>query len=175
MTCRSICFSPPLSGKNHTAYNEVNSKQNKWVTMDLTESLEDYLEAIYIHLKKNKVVRVKDLMKYFNYKSSSVNTAIGHLKRKGLVDHEKYGYIDLTSMGRELAQEIYNKHEKITGFLRDTLGINAKTAENDACRMEHVISDETYETFYRFIRHLEHSITKEKLEIIIEEFRNLPN
>ena len=75
--------------------------RNKRGNMDLTESLEDYLEAIYVHLQEKKVVRVKDLMKHFNYKSSSVNTAVGQLKKKGLVDHEKYGYIDLTTEGRE--------------------------------------------------------------------------
>ncbi|WP_319559373.1 metal-dependent transcriptional regulator [Marispirochaeta sp.] len=142
--------------------------------MDLTESLEDYLEAIYIYLQEQKVVRVKDLMKHFNYKSSSVNTAIVQLKKKGLVDHEKYGYIDLTPAGRKLAKEIYQKHEKLTRFLRDTLGINGETAENDACRMEHILSDETYETFYRFIKYLEQVLTRKKLDSIIEQFKKLP-
>ena len=139
--------------------------------MDLTESLEDYLEAIYVHLMERKVVRVKDLMKHFNYKSSSVNTAISQLTKKGLVDHEKYGYIDLTSEGRKLAKEIYRKHEKITRFLRDTLGIDKETAENDACRIEHVLSEETYETFYLFIKHLEQVLTRKKLDTIIEQFK----
>lgn len=123
--------------------------------MELSESLEDYLEAIYLLLKEKKVVRVKDLMQQFGYKVSSVNNAVKNLRKKGLVEHEKYSYIDLTEKGENVAREIYAKHENIYRFFHEILGISEKNAWNDACRIEHILSEETYTRFMEFYQDLE--------------------
>ncbi len=113
--------------------------------MELTQSLEDYLEAIWIISLKKKVVRVKDLMKHFGYKVSSVNYALNVLASKKLVEHEKYGYIDLTYKGGLIAREIYEKHKNLTKFFTQILGVTEDVASKDACNLEHYISKETYE------------------------------
>lgn len=110
----------------------------------LSQSLEDYLEAIYIIGLKKKVVRVKDLMNYFNYKVSSVNNALKILSEKGLIIHEKYGYIELTDKGKKVADKLYDKHKCLTRFFNDILGIKESIAVEDACAIEHHLHKETF-------------------------------
>jgi len=119
--------------------------------MELSESLEDYLEAILVLSGTKKVVRVKDLMNHLGYKVSSVNNAVKSLSEKGLVEHEKYGYIELTSEGTALAEKVYEKHKNITRFFQEVLGVSKETASKEACRIEHVLTGETYEKFTRFL------------------------
>lgn len=122
--------------------------------MELSESLEDYLEAILILSKEKKVVRVKDLMKYLGYKVSSINTAINNLSAKGLVEHEKYGYIELTAEGTVLAEKVYDRHKNITRFFQEVLGVPKETACQDACRIEHILNEETYNKFLNFLNYI---------------------
>ena len=87
----------------------------------LSQSLEDYLEAIYIIGLDNKVVRVKEVAGFLDVRPPSVVDAVGKLTENGLVNHEKYGYLDLTDEGNKLARKIHLKHEKLQHNLQLTL------------------------------------------------------
>lgn len=117
----------------------------------ISSSLEDYLEAIYILMKKHGYARVKEIAKLLNVRSSSVSEAILRLKSSGLVAHEKYGFIKLTDRGELLAKEIYRKHVKLLNFLVNVLGVPVEIAEKDACAIEHVISKVTLDKLLEFV------------------------
>ena len=110
---------------------------------ELTGSLEDYLETIYILLKKSETVRITDIAKFLALSKPSVNRAVKTLKEANLVVHEKYGTITLTKKGEELAKGVYFRHKTLMNFLVDDLKIEPKTAEQEACRIEHDISEES--------------------------------
>ena len=109
----------------------------------LTDSLEDYLEAIYILEKSNQRVRITDIAVKLKLSKPSVNKAINLLKGSGLVDHEKYGNIILTEEGRKVAKEIYYMHNTLKEFLINELNIAPEVAELEACGIEHVISKDS--------------------------------
>ena len=111
----------------------------------LTQSLEDYLEAITILKKERGNARIGDIGKFLKVKNPSVVSAINILADNGYVAHEKYSYVELTKKGRTAAEKIHEKHRVIVRFLRDVLKVPAKDAKNDACRIEHVISDESFQ------------------------------
>lgn len=119
----------------------------------LTPSLEDYLEAIYIISREKKVARVKEVAEFLDVKTSSVVGALKILKNKGFVEQERYGYIYLTAKGIKKAEEIYRKHNLLVEFLIDVLDLPKHIAEADACKMEHVLSKETFEKLAEFIEH----------------------
>jgi DtxR family Mn-dependent transcriptional regulator len=123
--------------------------------MKLSHSLEDYLEAIWIISLEKKVVRVKDIMQFLGYKVSSVNNALKNLASKNLISHERYGYIDLTPQGVEIAKTIYHKHQTISKFFSQILQVSPDKSEKDACNVEHYLSEETFNRFYHFINFLE--------------------
>ena len=116
-----------------------------------TASLEDYLETIYLMGSGVKPIRVTDLAERLKIKKSSVSEAILKLSGKGLVKHERYGKIILTSKGRKLAEKIYSKHKALYRFLTEVLGVKPQTAENDACAMEHMLSKETLNKLEEFL------------------------
>ncbi len=109
----------------------------------MTQSLEDYLETIYLIIQNKKVARVKDVSESLSVKKPSVINAVKELEQRGLVAHEKYGYIELTNTGIEEAKKIYGIHRLVQTFLIHILGVSKEIAEEDACRIEHVISTET--------------------------------
>ncbi|MCM8767714.1 MAG: metal-dependent transcriptional regulator [Candidatus Omnitrophica bacterium] len=109
----------------------------------LTKSLEDYLEAIKLLTINKKVTRVKEISKLLDVKNSSVVNALNILKEKGYIKQEKYGYIELTDIGNKEATKILNKHKIVLKFLVDVLNVSEDVAKNDACKIEHVISEET--------------------------------
>jgi len=123
----------------------------------LSQSLEDYLEAIYVISLEKKIVRVKDLVKKLNVKTASVIGALKKLELKGFVEHEHYGYIDLTPEGIRKATRIYEKHKVLFRFFTDFLQVGSETSEKDACAVEHFISDETYSKIIRLIKFIEKS------------------
>ena len=123
----------------------------------LSKSLEDYLEAIYMVAQKKKTVRVKDLIKMLDVKTASVIGALKKLEQRGLVEHEHYGYIEMTPEGKKKAIRIYEKHTVLIRFLTEFLKVNNKTAEKDACLIEHCISDETFSKIIQLMRLLETS------------------
>lgn len=123
--------------------------------MTLTPSLEDYLESIWIIGLDKKVVRVKDIEKFLDVKTSSVIGALKILAKKKLIIHERYGYIDLTDTGIEKSKEIYKKHKIIAEFLEKILNVDKKTAVSDACKIEHHIDAQTLRKLNKFMNYVD--------------------
>ena len=118
--------------------------------MRLQESGEMYLETIYILTKKNEVVRSLDVAEYMGFSKPSVSRAVGLLKNGKYILVDKNGHITLTEIGLQVAQKIYERHTLLTEyFVR--LGVSEKTASEDACKMEHDISDESFEAIKKHI------------------------
>lgn len=118
--------------------------------MVLQESGEMYLETILILSRKTGDVRSIDICEYMGYSKPSVSRAVGILKNGGFITVDKSGYISLTDEGKELAEKIYERHNVITAVLAK-LGVDAETASEDACKMEHVISDKTFEALKKYL------------------------
>ena len=112
--------------------------------MSIHESGEMYLETILILSKKTGDVRSIDIVEYMGYSKPSVSRAVGILKNGGYITVDKNGYITLTHVGRELAEKIYERHNVLTSFLK-SIGVDEETASEDACKVEHVISKETFD------------------------------
>ena len=112
--------------------------------MALQESGEMYLETILILSRKNGQVRSVDISEYMGYSKPSVSRAVGLLKKDGFITVENDGFIHLTEKGLSLAEKILERHTILTDMLI-RLGVSRETAANDACRIEHVVSDETFE------------------------------
>ena len=118
--------------------------------MNLQESGEMYLETIYVLTKKDPHVHAVDICEYMGFSKPSVSRALGLLKKGGYVTVSPDGHIALTDMGREVAEKIYNRHEIITAMLIK-IGVSPEVAANDACRIEHVISDESFEAIKKIV------------------------
>lgn len=110
---------------------------------ELTESMEDYLEAIYRLQREREVARVKDIAARLRVKMPSVSNALAALKQRNLVEHEKYGYVTLTQEGLARAEQVYRRHQALTRFLSDILQLDEDQAEAEACELEHALSGET--------------------------------
>ena len=121
----------------------------------LSSNMEDYLEAIAALKKQNDIARVRDIGRLLGVKSSSVNAALRMLSEKGLVRHEKYGYVNLTPAGEEIARNIQGKHDLLLKFLTEILSIDDDEALQDACEMEHAISPKTFDRLTKFIHFVE--------------------
>jgi DtxR family Mn-dependent transcriptional regulator len=117
----------------------------------LTNSMEDYLEAISVLGEKKKYVRVRDIAKYMKVKMPSVTGALKLLAKKNLVDHEKYEYVGLTEQGTVIAREIRRRHDAILRFLTEVLNMDPETSERDACGIEHAISATTLDRLLKMI------------------------
>lgn len=118
----------------------------------VSTSHEDYLEAIImLGGTAERSVRSVDIAKQMEVSKASVNKAIGILKDKGYLDQPYYGDITLTAMGYEYGIAVYKRHRYLTAFLSKTLGIDDDTAEEEACLMEHAISDESFEKWVAYI------------------------
>lgn len=122
----------------------------------LQESGEMYLETIYILSKRSGAVRSLDVAEYMNFSKPSVSRAVGLLKSGGYVLMDKDGFLTLTDAGREVAEKIYERHTLLTSFLV-RLGVDETVAAEDACKMEHVISDESFAAIKNHV----HSVTQE--------------
>ncbi|RHR25632.1 metal-dependent transcriptional regulator [Clostridium sp. AF19-22AC] len=119
--------------------------------MKTNESAENYLETILILSKSHPVVRSVDIAEELNFKKSSVSVAMKNLREKEQIVVSKEGYITLTDAGREIAEMIYERHELLTDWLV-RLGVDERTAAEDACRIEHVISKESFDAIKKHIR-----------------------
>jgi DtxR family Mn-dependent transcriptional regulator len=117
----------------------------------MTQSQEDYLEMVSF-LSDEGRVRVTDIAARLGFSKPSVLTGLRLLEEKELVEHERYGSVSLTEKGRELAAEIRERHVLIKTFLEETLGVCEETAEKDACKMEHVVSEETFKKLKAFLK-----------------------
>ena len=116
--------------------------------MQLQESGEMYLETILILSQKKNFVRAIDVGEYMGFSKPSVSRAIGLLRSGGFVTVGEGGGISLTETGREVAEKIYERHQYLTRFLTE-LGVSEEVAAEDACRIEHVISDESFRAIMR--------------------------
>lgn len=116
--------------------------------MSIHESGEMYLEAILVLSKKNSFVRSIDVSEYLGYSKPSVSRAMGILRREDYISMDKDGAITLNDKGRQVAEMIYERHTVLSKLLMD-LGVNEETAAADACKMEHVISDESFQAIKR--------------------------
>lgn len=121
--------------------------------MTLLESGEMYLETIYILSKKRDYVRAIDIGEYMSYSKPSVSRALGLLKDGGYIIVNEEGHITLTSFGLEIAEKIYERHTIMTKFLI-TIGVDEKTASEDACKIEHHFSDVTFEAIKMHVQKL---------------------
>ena len=108
----------------------------------MTQSLEDYLEAIFVQIDSGREAQVRDIAAMLSVKMPSVVRATHELKKLGLVTQEPYANIELTAKGRRLAKLVLNRHTLLRAFLQK-LGVSRRVADRDACLMEHILSAET--------------------------------
>ena len=111
--------------------------------MAMHESGQMYLEAIYVLLQKNDKIRAIDIGVYLGYTKPSVSRAVGLLKKSEHISVDSDGFITMTPKGEQFAEQLYERHTVLTNMLM-ALGIDEETATEDACRIEHVISDKSF-------------------------------
>ncbi len=118
--------------------------------MKSTESAEMYLETILVLKEQKPQVRAIDIVHSTGYTKPSVSRAMGLLRKGGLITVDDNGYIALTEQGRSLASKILERHRSLTDFLK-RIGVSDETAADDACKMEHIVSDETFLKMKEFL------------------------
>jgi len=111
--------------------------------MALYESGENYLETILVLKERNGKVRSIDVAAELDFSKPSVSRAIGILKKEGLVAVDENGYLELTGAGKARAAAVFDRHKIIAGYLREVLGVDEQAAQEDACRIEHILSEES--------------------------------
>ncbi len=121
--------------------------------MQIQESGEMYLESIYVLSQKSPHVRSVDVGEYLGYSKPSVSRAVGLLKSGGYLLMDKDGFLTLTDSGLEIAKKIYERHTLISGLL-EKLGVSSEVAAADACKIEHAISDESFEAIKAYLERL---------------------
>lgn len=117
--------------------------------MNLHESGEMYIETIFVLSQNNPYVRSIDVSEHLGYSKPSVSRAIGLLKSGGFINVDTNGHITLTNAGLEIARKLYERHTLLTKFLV-SIGVNAEIATEDACKIEHVISDESFDAIKKY-------------------------
>ena len=120
--------------------------------MRLQESGQMYLETIYVLSRERAAVHSVDISEHMGYSKPSVSRAVNLLKQGGYLTVEDTGNLRLTEEGLQIAQKIYSRHQLLTRMLV-SLGVDPQTADEDACKMEHVISDETFDALCKHLRH----------------------
>ena len=118
--------------------------------MSLHESGEMYLETIYVLTKEKPAVRAIDVGEHMGFSKPSVSRAVGLLKKDGYVTVDHNGYLVLTEMGLEVAEKIYQRHTMLMQLLT-AIGVDAATAAEDACKIEHAISDTTFSALKQYV------------------------
>ena len=118
--------------------------------MHTNESAENYLETILILSQHHPVVRSVDIAEEMGFSKPSVSVAMKHLREKGHIAVSREGYITLTPSGQKIAEMIYERHQFLSSWL-ESLGVPGETAVRDACRMEHVISQETFAALKNYL------------------------
>jgi DtxR family transcriptional regulator, Mn-dependent transcriptional regulator len=121
----------------------------------LTSTMEDYLEAIFVLDKDKKVIRVRDIAKRMDVKMPTVTSMLRTLSDRGLVHYEKYEYVELTDSGADVGREMRRRHRMLYRFLTDILKIDAKTADDEACKVEHTLSLTTLESLTNFMEFIQ--------------------
>ncbi|MCE5300447.1 MAG: metal-dependent transcriptional regulator [Spirochaetia bacterium] len=118
----------------------------------LSPAMEDYIETIMLLENSNKVARVSDIGRQLSVRKASVVAAVSYLQKNGLIKHERYGFITLTDQGKVIADKIYRKHTSIKEFLTDVLKVPEERAKDEACCMEHSLSDESVDKLIVFLK-----------------------
>lgn len=119
------------------------------IIKEMHESGEMYLETILILSGEKPAVRSIDVGEYMGFSKPSVSRAVGKLKADGYISVDKSGYITLTESGRAIAERIYDRHNTLEKIFV-TMGVDQETAEDDACKLEHYLSDTTYEAMKKY-------------------------
>ena len=119
--------------------------------MKIQESAENYLETILILKNKNGTVRSIDIANELGFSKPSVSVAMKNLRENGYIEVDSSGYITLLDSGRKIAEKIYERHTTLSKWLV-SLGVDAKTAAEDACRIEHIISSESFEAIKKIAK-----------------------
>lgn len=119
--------------------------------LKMTPSLQDYIEVIFLLAEENGQVRLTDIASRLNNTKASASQAVAVLKSMEMVEQVRYGPITLTRAGKEYALQIRHKHQLLKEFLINILGVSPKTAEEDACLMEHTVSEETLNQITSFM------------------------
>ena len=127
--------------------------------MKLSANMEDYVEAVLFCADEKGLARVSDIRDMLGVKTPSVTGAMKLLAEGGYVKHEPYRGIMLTAKGRRAAEDVKKRHAILSRFLTDVLGVNPKTADMDACKMEHAVGKETLEKLHAYL----HKIAGEKV------------
>jgi DtxR family transcriptional regulator, Mn-dependent transcriptional regulator len=133
----------------------VNEKIGEMEDKPLTSVMEDYLETIFELDKEKRVVRVKDIAKRMDVKMPSVSSMLKTLNDRGLVNYEKYEYIELTKNGVKVGKEMRRRHEILLKFLSEILKIDFAIADAEACKMEHTLSGATLDRLTDFMEFIQ--------------------
>jgi DtxR family Mn-dependent transcriptional regulator len=120
--------------------------------INLSSSMEDYIKTIYLLENLNKVARVSDIGRRLSVKKASVVAAVSYLQKNELIRHERYGFITLTDLGREIASKIEKKYGMVYEFLSAFLKIDPEKAKDEACLIEHSLSDDTASKLAGYIK-----------------------
>lgn len=120
------------------------------MTEKLSRSQEDYLEEIYNQVVKNGYAKVTEISNSLNVKKASVTGALNTLSAKKLINYEPYSKITLTKTGEDFARTIHEKHENLREFFENVLGLSKDEASDNACRMEHIVSENFFTNFVKF-------------------------
>lgn len=120
------------------------------MTEKLSRSQEDYLEEIYNQVVKNGYAKVTEISNSLNVKKASVTGALNTLSAKKLINYEPYSKITLTKTGEDFARTIHEKHENLREFFENVLGLSKEEASDNACRMEHIVSENFFTNFVKF-------------------------
>ncbi|MBR6987868.1 MAG: metal-dependent transcriptional regulator [Clostridiales bacterium] len=117
---------------------------------DVGKSAEDYLESMIVLKEKNGYIRSVDIAEHLGVTKPSVSNAMKRLREENYIEMNRSGFITLTEKGMEIADKIYTRHKKLTDFFT-ALGVDPRVAEDDACKIEHDISDETFDAICNHI------------------------
>ena len=121
--------------------------------MKIQESAENYLEAIYVLKKEKDQIRSIDIVRHLEFTKPSVSRAVNLLKANGYITIDQEGWIELTDTGMEIAHKVYERHSFVSAWLT-AIGVPADVAAEDACRIEHALSDITFEKVKEFVRNV---------------------
>jgi len=128
------------------------ARTEKVVSEHLSRSLEDYLETILFLIRRRRVARVRDIAKRLNVGMPAVTAALKTLSKRELVNYDPYQVVTLTDPGREVAEEISQRHFLLRQFLTDVLGLDGESADANACRMEHAVDEDLLQRLQEFMR-----------------------
>jgi len=128
----------------------------------LSSNMEDYIETISRLSIENRVVRVKDIAKKLDIKMPSVTAALNRLREMGLIEYEKYNFIELTEKGKKISGQVYNKHRQLSDFFHNVLQLDLPAAEQEACKVEHALMPETCVQLHKFMQFIKSAETEKE-------------